>query len=83
MRMAFDPYKNESDSLQIGGLTIENRRDRISIYGSSDITLDKDGLEIAEQLQSILTPILAHLKTADLPDQVQLIPAETVKNPFI
>jgi hypothetical protein len=44
----FPPYANEEDSLQIGDLTLENRVDRISLYGSLDLTLDKDGQEKKE-----------------------------------
>ena len=29
------PFANEADALAIGGLSIENRLDRISIYGKS------------------------------------------------
>ena len=32
------PAYNESESLGIGDLTIENRTDRISIYGNIDLT---------------------------------------------
>ena len=76
------PYQNESESLQIGDLTIENRIDRVSIFGSINITRDKEGLAYAQQLQSILQLTLAELEAADLPDRITLEPAETVKNPF-
>ena len=77
-----NPFKNESDCLQIGDLTIENRIDRVSIFGNIDITHDKEGLAIARQLKSILDLALIELQSADLPDRITLVPAETVKNPF-
>jgi len=42
-KKTINPFKNESESLQIGDLTVENRIDRISIFGSIDITRDKEG----------------------------------------
>ena len=76
------PFKNEKDYLQIGDLTIENRLDRVSIFGSIDITRDQEGLAVARELKGILELTLAELENADLPDKVALKPAETVKNPF-
>jgi hypothetical protein len=77
-----NPFNDESESLQIGGLTIENRVDRISIYGSIDLTLDKVGLVNARQLKEVLDLTLAELEKAELPDKISLAPADTVDNPF-
>jgi hypothetical protein len=77
-----NPFKNESESLQIGDLTVENRIDRVSIFGSIDITRDKEGLTIARKLKAVLDLTLAELETADLPDRITLKPSESVKNPF-
>ena len=45
MKKGFMPYENEIDSLKVGDdLTIENRLDKISIYGSVELTKDKEGL---------------------------------------
>ncbi len=76
------PFKNESECLQIGSLTVENRVDRVSIFGSIDITRDKVGLAAARELKSILDLTLTELESAELPDKVTLKPAKTVKNPF-
>lgn len=81
-RKGIKPFANESDCLQIGGLTIENRVDRVSIFGSIDITRDKEGLAVARELKSVLDLTLTELETAELPDKVILKPAKTVKNPF-
>lgn len=76
------PFMNESECLQIGSLTVENRVDRVSIFGSIDITRDKLGLAAARELKSILDLTLTELESAELPDKVTLKPAKTVKNPF-
>ena len=77
------PFANESESLQIGDLTVENRTDRISIYGSLDLTLDKPGLKLARRLQAILGLAVAEMEKVDLPDKIALLEPETVKNPFV
>jgi hypothetical protein len=78
----FKPFKNESDCLQIGDLTIENRIDRVSIFGSIDITLDKEGLAVAKELKAIIDSALVEMEKADLPDKIAIRSAETVENPF-
>ena len=77
-----NPFKDESECIQIGSLTIENRVDRVSIFGSIDITKDKEGLAVARALKSTLDLTLAELERADLPDKVALKPVKTLKNPF-
>ena len=59
------PFENEAESLQIEELTIENRLDRISIYGNLEITRDKAGLNRARQLQRILADTVRALEQAD------------------
>jgi hypothetical protein len=76
------PFRNESECLQIGDLTIENRLDRVSLFGSLDITLDREGLESARQLKRILDLTLAALEGADLPDRITLEAGDSVENPF-
>ena len=68
----------------IGGLTVENRTDRVSLYGSLDLTRDKEGLGRARRLRALLDEVVRALEgEEDLPDEV---PApkrpERVKNPF-
>jgi hypothetical protein len=78
-----DPFANESETLQIDDLTIENRKDRVTIYGSIDITRDKKGLGAASLLEYLFKAIVARLAQEDLPDSLpppQNI--EVVKNPF-
>ena len=39
--MSIRPFENEEESLSIGGLTVENRTDRVELYGSVHLTRDK------------------------------------------
>ena len=76
------PFQNESDSLTIDDLTIENRLDRVSIYGSLQITRDKQGLKHAQALKAMLDSVVTLLKGADLPDHIPAAAAEKTDNPF-
>lgn len=80
------PYANESEVLQIEGLTIENRLDRISIHGEIDFTRDKQGLKAAKELKATLDTILKVLEADDakgkLPDAVSVEKTVSVDNPF-
>ena len=80
--MKISPYANESESLNLEGLTIENREDRVSIFGSIDITRDLEGLENARILKTLFDDILAVLDSGTLPDKISDDPPENVENPF-
>jgi hypothetical protein len=84
MEKTISPFANESESLGIGDLTIENRTDRISIYGNIDLTHDKAGLEHARMLKAVLEKVVQALETEkSLPDKIA--PPDTpdeVANPF-
>ncbi len=81
-KASFSPYQNESDCVQIGELTIENRVDRVSVYGSIDLTKDKAGLAATRELKKIIDATLAELEESDLPGKITLAESETVENPF-
>jgi hypothetical protein len=81
-RKTMKPFRNESESLQIGDLTVENRIDRVSIYGSIDITRDKEGVALARQLKEIIDLSLSELEKEELPESIALAALETVDNPF-
>jgi hypothetical protein len=78
------PYANESDSVGIADLTVENRTDRVSVYGSIDLTRDKQGLKHARDLRDLLDRVVKALETEkDLPDRVPPPEAtDSVENPF-
>jgi hypothetical protein len=77
------PFKNEEESVTIGDLTIESRLDRIELYGSVQITKDKAGLRLAQELRQLLDATVKALEAEkDLPEQVALTPPDSVKNPF-
>ena len=76
------PFVDES--VGIGGLTVENRTDRVSVYGSLDLTRDKQGLAHARDLQAVLDRVVRALEAdGNLPDKVAPpVATEEVKNPF-
>lgn len=80
------PYADESASLEINGLTVENRLDRVSLFGSIDITRDQVGLAAARELHVLTSRIVADLEkllaAGELPAKVEVEQAETVDNPF-
>jgi hypothetical protein len=78
----FKPYKNESDVLHIGGLTIENRVDRITIAGDIDLTADQRGLGDARALHQLLADVVAELEARQLPEQLPPPASTIVANPF-
>jgi len=82
-KVGFIPFNNESDSLTIGAdLTIENRLDKISIYGSIELTKDKEGLKYAYELKRVIDSAIEELKGKDLPEHITINEPEIVKNPF-
>lgn len=80
---SFTPYQNEEQSLAIDDLTVENRLDRISLYGSVELTRDKAGLQHAKVLKEVIDAVVTALEQdKNLPEQVQFKPTDQVKNPF-
>jgi hypothetical protein len=75
-------YQNESETVDIGKLTIENRTDRVTIYGSLDVTRDKAGLKSAHELKATVDAIVAFLEAENLPEQIALKAPTEKKNPF-
>lgn len=79
MKKGFIAYQNELDSLTIGAdLTVQNRLDRISIYGSIDLTKDKEGLKYAYELKRIIDSAIDALKGKDLPEHVKNPLSDTI-----
>lgn len=83
MSTPLQPFQNESQSISIGELTVENRIDQLELYGSLAITRDKAGLLLARELKAVVDATLAQLEAAtDLPDRIALRPTDSVDNPF-
>ena len=83
MKKGFMPYENEIDSQKVGDdLIIENRLDKISIYGSVELTKDKEGLQYAYALKRVIDATIEALKYKDLPDHIQIAETDMVTNPF-
>lgn len=78
------PFANESDALSIGGLNLENRLDRVSVYGNIDLTRDQAGLKNARMLHAVLGDVVAALEAdKDLPVSVPEPEAPTAaRDPF-
>ncbi|QOX81052.1 hypothetical protein FY034_18930 (plasmid) [Trichlorobacter lovleyi] len=81
------PYTNESEVIQINGLSIENRLDRVSFYGSIDLTKDSIGLDHARKIKGIIDAVLTTLEKEDkngaLPGEIETEPTIAVENPFV
>lgn len=78
------PFANESDSVGIADLTVENHTDRVVLYGTIDLTRDKAGLKHARDLRDLLDRVVKALESEkDLPDAVPPPePTDSVDNPF-
>lgn len=81
--MKLQPFENETQSVSLGDLTIENRLDQLEIYGSLSITRDQAGLALALQFKQLLDDTVVHLQQAkDLPTCLITKPTDRVDNPF-
>lgn len=81
-RWPSEHYQNEEEPLAISDLTIENRLDRISVYGSVQLTRDKAGLQHAKALKELLDAVVAALESEKaLPDHVPTKPTKKSKIP--
>jgi hypothetical protein len=80
----FHPFADDSRSQSIGDLTVENGTDKVSLYGSLDLTRDKAGLARARDLRAILDSVVRTLEAdGDLPETIAPPePTVVVKNPF-
>jgi len=67
---SMDYFQNESEVMIFKGenhdLNIENRIDRVSLYGSVDITRDAEGLAQALRLKGVLDGMVAVLEAEKL-----------------
>ena len=80
----FEAFADATSSCQIEQLTLENQGDRLSLYGSLQITCDQQGLHYAQALQQVLAEAIAYLHKQPLPEKIQCKPtSEAVDNPFL
>jgi len=87
MPHAFRPYENEADVLQVSDLKMENRLDRIAVFGSVDLTRDKAGLRLATAIKAVLDTVVLKLQVEErnnsLPETIPVSKtAKFVKNPL-
>jgi hypothetical protein len=75
-------FQNESETFDIGKLTIENRTDRVTIYGSLDVTRDQAGLKAAKELKATVDAVVAFLEGEKLPEKIAMKAPTEKKNPF-
>lgn len=80
--MRFSPFTNEADVVSLAELTIENRVDRVTLFGSIDFTRDKTGLANALVLKDIMNTIVNALESEVLTEHVNTLPSTTVEIPF-
>ena len=80
--MKFVPYANESDSIAIGNLTVENHVDRVALFGDVTLTRDKQGLQLALSLQALVNAAVQALQRNPLPDAVANVAPQRKPNPF-
>jgi hypothetical protein len=80
----FQPFSDDSASLGIGDLTAENGTEKIALYGSLDLTRDKDGLKKARALKLLVDSVVKALEQdKSLPEKIGAPEApQQVKNPF-
>ena len=82
----FKPFTDDASVLTIGGLTVENGTDRVSLSGSLDLARDRQGLDHARALRAALDAIITALEVDKaLPAKASApVRAKTTKapNPF-
>ena len=62
----FTPLAADAGSTSIGKLTAENGTDRIALYGSLDLTRDRQGLAHARVLRAILDQAVQFLEAQEI-----------------
>lgn len=79
-----EPFADDAVATAVGGLNVENGRDRVALYGSLDLTRDKAGLDLARRLRALLDDVVGALEAdAHLPDALPPPePPGQIRNPF-
>jgi hypothetical protein len=71
--------------VSIGGLTVENGADRVTIYGSLDLTRDKQGLAHVQALKGMIDQVVLlaqHLKTCAASNRLFLRPVSLMTDSY-
>lgn len=87
MADAMTPFADDQATVQVGGIMVENGTERISISGSVGLARDRQALEHAMALRSVLDRIIGvlegdHALPAQAPES-KLATTTTAKNPFV
>lgn len=87
---AFKPFQNDSQSVGLGELTLENQGKQVNLYGSATFTIDKQSLATAKELQGVLAEIIAYLEANQAQtiehaaiEKQQQQQVDEVSNPFL
>ena len=77
----FKPFADDTGSMEVGGLTVENGTARISVYGNMEASRDAEG---AERLRRLAALFEAAAKVAESSPALKEEAEATVgmKNPF-
>lgn len=85
-----DPFANNSQSMQVGDLIIENQKDKIIIYGDIDLHLNAQGYKQAQQLHELTAKILQAFVDSKKDSNNEALSKEnndredkTIDNPFL
>ena len=82
----FVPFADDTASTTLCGLTAENGRDRIALYGEGEISRDKAGLAQAQALLALLGEVVRALSgDPGLPQRApaaKAVATKAVRNPF-
>ena len=86
MKSTIKPFADSEATMQVGGLTIENGANRISVSGSLDLARDRLALDHAKALRDVLDAIVVALEAdTALPakaSEPQVARTTTARNPF-
>ncbi len=58
----FEPFADDTSALTVGGLTVENGTDRVTLSGSLDLARDRQGLDHAKALRVALDAVIVTLE---------------------
>ena len=79
----FDAFADDGAVLGVGNMDIDNAVDRVTLTGDVVLTKDRQGLQLARQLQAVLDSVVRTLEAENsLPEKVEVESARTVRNPF-